>query len=219
MSELLVEDLFGRGDDARAYFPAERTLGALRAAAQACRACPLYENARNIVFGEGPADAQLALVAEQPGDEEDKAGRGFIGPSGQLLNSALKDAGIQRERVYISGAVKHFKHEVRGKRRLHRTPDPREIAACRPWLHEELRIVRPKVLVLMGTTAVHSVLGRPMTLRGIRGRVFASPFSARTIVTCHPAAVLRTFDEQSRGLAYDQLVAELTLARSEIEQP
>lgn len=223
-----IGDLLAQADDrargmiefqpvsARSFFPATITLDSLKESAKACRACPLYANATNLVFGEGPPNAEMAILGEQPGDEEDKAGRGFVGPSGQLVNRALAEAGIQRERVYISGAVKHFKHEVKFGRRLHRTPNSQEIAACRPWLLEEMKIVRPKVMVCMGVTAAQAILGRKITLRNERSRWINSPYCDRTIITNHPAAILRTLDPQEREDAYRKFVEDLTKAQTEL---
>lgn len=194
--------------------PDSTSLTTLRKAALGCTACPLYRNATQTVFGEGPKHAPLMLVGEQPGDQEDRAGRAFVGPAGQLLNRALADAGIDRDQAYVTNAVKHFKWEPRGKRRLHAKPGSREIAACRPWLEAELAAVKPRVLVLLGGTAAQSVLGSKVRVLRDRGQWIVSEYCARTMVTVHPSSLLRAPDGEAREKNYEAFVEDLkTVAR------
>ncbi|HYO11056.1 MAG TPA: UdgX family uracil-DNA binding protein [Tepidisphaeraceae bacterium] len=197
---------------ARAFFPATITLPQLREAAMSCRGCDLYCNATQTVFGEGPADAHAALVAEQPGDNEDLAGRPFVGPAGEVLNAALREVGLDRSQLYISGAVKHFKFEQRGTRRIHAKPNARQVQACRPWIEAELRLVRPRVLVLLGATAAQSLIGRHFKLTRDRGQPFESEWSPWTIATFHPSALLRIPDPALRARAQSQFVSDLRQA-------
>jgi uracil-DNA glycosylase len=191
-------------------------LVALKEDAAACRDCPLWENATQTVFGEGPVDAPLMLVGEQPGDKEDLAGRPFVGPAGLLLDRALSEAGIARERTYVTNAVKHFKFVLRGKRRLHQKPTVVEINACRQWLERELAMVRPAVVVALGATAARALFHRDMKIGVNRGRIidFAPRISA--LITVHPSFLLRIPDGDSRALAYRRFVADLELAQSAI---
>lgn len=187
-----------------------RDLDTLRAAAAGCRGCPLYESGTGTVFGAGPAEARLMMVGEQPGDQEDLAGLPFVGPAGQLLDRALAEAGIDRSRVYITNAVKHFKWEPRGKRRLHRKPGIREVRACAPWLRQELAAVRPRVVVPMGATAAQALLGPQFRVTEQRGEVM--PFgdgSAEVMATLHPSALLRERDPARREERYATFVADL----------
>jgi uracil-DNA glycosylase len=201
------------GATARAVVPETRDLGALREAARSCRACPLYANATATVFGEGPADADLVLVGEQPGDVEDRRGRPFVGPAGELLDRALAAAGIDRTRVYVTNAVKHFAWEPRGKRRIHRTPTFSEIRACRPWLESELAALAPRVIVCLGGTAAQTLLGPQARVNALRGRVIAGQsFAPAVVVTLHPSAVLRT-EPSAQDAAFASLVADLQVAR------
>lgn len=193
--------------------PAHGTgLTALKEHAESCRACPLYRDATQTVFGEGPRDAQLFLVGEQPGDREDLEGRPFVGPAGKLLDRALQDAGISRNETYITNAVKHFKFIWQGKRRLHKKPSAREIAACRPWLEAELEAIRPRVLLCLGATAAHVLVGRSVRILRDRGKPFASDACPITLVTIHPSALLRTPDEKSREENYRAFVRDLRVA-------
>jgi uracil-DNA glycosylase len=189
--------------------PATRSLQELREAAAGCTACPLYRNATQTVFGEGPRDAEIVLIGEQPGDQEDLAGHPFVGPAGQLLNRALEEAGIARARCYVTNAVKHFKWEPRGKRRLHVSPSARDIAACKPWLESELAALRPKTIVCLGATAAKTVLGPAIRVLKDRGHFFPSPYAERTLVTVHPSSLLRAPDEESRLRNYALFVADL----------
>ncbi|HKS04055.1 MAG TPA: UdgX family uracil-DNA binding protein [Chthoniobacterales bacterium] len=189
---------------------------ALRKAACACRACPLWKNTTQTVFGEGPLGAEIMLLGEQPGDVEDRSGRTFIGPAGQLLDQALSEAGIDRAKVYVTNAVKHFKWEPRGKRRIHQTPNSRDIAACRPWLEAELRLVKPRVLVCLGSTAATTVFGPGTRVLRNRGQVRESRFAAKTMITFHPSALLRMPDQSTRAQQYGQFVSDLRIAANSI---
>jgi DNA polymerase len=189
--------------------PNTRDLGKLRAAARHCTACPLFRHATQTVFGDGRPSADVVFVGEQPGDAEDLAGKPFIGPAGKLLDRALVEAGIDRKEVYVTNAVKHFKWEPRGKRRLHKTPNSRDIAACRPWLEAELAAIQPRVLVALGATATHTLLGNEVKVLRDRGKVMKSDFSEQTIVTVHPSSLLRAADEAARAAAYDLFMKDL----------
>lgn len=185
---------------------------ALRAAAVeavACRRCPLAEPATQTVFGEGPADAPLLFIGEQPGDQEDVIGRPFVGPAGQILDRGLEEAGIDRRQIYITNAVKHFKFTPRGTRRIHQTPEAPEIQICRFWLDVERVRVRPRLTVLMGATAARAGLGRPVTIGRERGRPFALPDGSQGFITVHPSFLLRVPDEESKAREYERFVAEL----------
>ena len=184
---------------------------ALANAAQACRACPLFANATQAVFGEGPAKARIVLVGEQPGNEEDLAGHPFVGPAGGVLEKALEEAGIDRRTVYVTNAVKHFSWEPRGKRRIHKKPRVSEIKACHPWLGAELSRIKPVVTVCMGTSAVQSLLGPKVTIGAAKGQVFETAYGP-VIVTRHPSSVLRMREREERRAALDELVADLRRA-------
>src|SRR5262245_37321542 len=191
------------------FLPAELTLPKLREAAEDCKGCELYQNATQTVFGEGPAKATTVFVGEQPGDQEDKQGHPFVGPAGRILDRAIVDAGIERKQVFVTNAVKHFKFEPRGKRRLHKKPNTSEIDACQWWLNLERAIVRPRVVVAMGATAVRGVLGRSVSISSVRGEVLRGDGDAQVIVTIHPSFVLRQQDDESREREYKSLVADL----------
>ena len=195
--------------------PAERagnTIEALREAAQSCQACPLWEHATQTVFGEGPSGTPVMLVGEQPGDQEDVVGRPFVGPAGQLLTRALAAAGIPRDRIYITNAVKHFKFEVRGKRRMHKKPVDAEIVACHDWLEREIELVAPRLIVAMGATAVRSVLGRAAPIMANRGKVTEFGRSASLLITVHPSFLLRV-PEQDKDYEYGRFLDDLKLAK------
>jgi DNA polymerase len=201
------------GVTARVVVPNSRDLDVLREAARSCRACPLYANATGTVFGEGPSNAELVLVGEQPGDVEDRRGRPFVGPAGELLDRALAAAAIDRTTVYVTNAVKHFAFEPRGKRRIHRTPTFSEIRACRPWLESELAALTPRVIVCLGATAAQTLLGPQARVNAMRGRVITGyAFAPSIVVTLHPSAVLRT-DPAAQDAAFASLVADLRFAR------
>jgi len=189
--------------------PQTRSLEKLREAAARCTACPLYRNATQTVFGEGRSTADVVFVGEQPGDAEDRAGHPFVGPAGKLLDRALADAGIDRSEVYVTNAVKHFKWEPRGKRRLHKKPSSRDIAACRPWLQAELAALQPRVLVALGATATGALLGPKVKVLRDRGKVMKSEFCEQTIVTVHPSSLLRATDEAAREAAYELFLKDL----------
>ncbi len=198
------------GDRSAAPFvPTTTSVRTLRAAAPGCRGCDLYKTATQVVFGAGPAKARVMFVGEQPGDQEDRQGEPFVGPAGAMLDKALEDAGIPRSDVYLTNAVKHFKWEPRGKRRIHKKPRVSEIKACRPWLEAELRAVKPRVLVCLGATAAQSVLGPQFKLMQNRGKVLASAMADYVVATIHPSAVLRAPDAEGRRAAFESLVADL----------
>jgi DNA polymerase len=188
-----------------------KSLRALADAAQDCRACPLFANATQAVFGEGPPSAQVVLIGEQPGNEEDLSGHPFVGPAGGVLEKALAEAGIDRRTVYVTNAVKHFSWEPRGKRRIHKKPRVSEIKACHPWLGAELTRVKPAVTVCMGTSAVQSLLGPKVTIGAAKGRVFETAYGP-VIVTRHPSSVLRMREKEERRAALDELVEDLKRA-------
>ena len=191
--------------------PAPATLGGLHATVQACAACPLSACATQAVNGAGPLRARLMLVGEQPGDQEDLAGRPFVGPAGQLLNQALAQAGLDRGELFLTNAVRHFKHELRGKRRIHKTPGQREAAACRPWLLQEIELVQPIALLALGAIAARALLGPGVTLAEARGRWWPGPGGRPALVTWHPAALLRLPPERKRD-GWRQWLADLRTA-------
>jgi uracil-DNA glycosylase family protein len=202
----------GTEDWRPAPVPETTSLTTLREAARTCSACPLYKNASQTVFGEGRKGATLIFLGEQPGDQEDRAGKPFVGPAGQLLNRALTDAGIKRNEVYVTNTVKHFKWEPRGKRRIHQEPSARDIAACRPWLAAELRIVRPTVLVCLGSTAAQAIFDSSFRVTRQRGKVLESELADRVVATVHPSSILRQPDEKSRRHEYALFIADLRAA-------
>ena len=178
-----------------------------------CRACDLWRNATQTVFGEGPENAGLMLVGEQPGDREDLAGKPFVGPAGRVLDDALAAAGIDREKVYVTNAVKHFKWRARGKRRIHDKPNRMEVAACRPWLDAELAAVRPQVLVVLGATAAQALLGASFRVTRERGRPIGDTgFAEHVVATVHPSAIVRIRDRDERAAAEKELAADLRTA-------
>ena len=189
--------------------PVDDSLAALRDAALGCKRCPLWKPATQTVFGEGPANARVLVVGEQPGNDEDLAGRPFVGPAGRMFDKALEELGIDRGRVYVTNAVKHFKFERRGKMRLHRSPDPGEQRACRVWLEGELARIRPDVVVCLGAIAARNVLGNKFRLMQQRGTWQALPDGTRAIATVHPSWVLRQRDSESRAEAYRSFVTDL----------
>lgn len=186
----------------------------VREAARHCRDCPLWANATQTVFGEGPAHASIMLVGEQPGDQEEQAQRPFVGPAGRVLDKALAEAGVARSETFVTNAVKHFKHEPRGKRRLHRKPDAGEVSACRWWLDAERRILRPRVIVAMGTTAALGVFGRSTPIGRFRQQAIQLPDQAQGVVTYHPSYVLRLPDAEAKRRAYGLFVEDLRFAWS-----
>jgi uracil-DNA glycosylase len=193
-------------------------LGRLRSAAAGCRGCSLHRDATQTVFGDGPGDAAVLVIGEQPGDHEDRAGEPFVGPAGRLLDKALDTAGFDRRRIYVTNAVKHFKftRDERGKRRIHQKPSRTEVVACRPWVLAELRAVTPDLVLFLGATAAQALLGADFKVTRMRGKALELPeelagFARHAVATVHPSSVLRAPD---RGKAYDAFVADLTAARS-----
>jgi DNA polymerase len=201
------------------FLPEHPTLASLREAAANCRGCDLYKNATQTVFGEGPRTASVVLVGEQPGDQEDKAGHPFVGPSGKLLDAALEAAGIDRQQVYVTNAVKHFKWErgEKGKRRIHKKPNDMEIRACHPWLEQEIALVKPRVIICLGATAAQSLLGKQFRVTKDRGKPIPTEFADAVIATVHPSAVLRAPPE-ARQEAERQFMADIKKAAKYIAE-
>lgn len=198
------------------YLPERRTLPVLRDAVQRCRGCDLYRYATQAVFGEGPKSSGILFIGEQPGDEEDRTGHPFVGPSGKLFNRALEEAGIDRSGVFVTNAVKHFKFEERGKRRLHKKPSAGEANACRPWLEAEIEVVKPEVLVCLGATAAQSVFGRAYRLTKERGLFIEHPWAKQATSTVHPSAILRAPDADQRHAEYRHFVEDLIKVRQAV---
>jgi uracil-DNA glycosylase len=200
---------------AAAFLPDTLSISALRTAVQSCRGCPLYANATQAVFGEGTLKAEVMLVGEQPGDQEDLAGAPFVGPAGKVLDRALDEAGIDRRTTYVTNAVKHFKWKARGTRRIHDKPSWTETMACRPWLDAELALVKPRALVLMGAVAAQSLLGKSFRVTQERGRPLDSDLAELVVATIHPSAVLRAEnrEEMFSGLVDDLRLVSRTFAR------
>jgi uracil-DNA glycosylase family protein len=197
---------------AEPFLPSRLTTPKMRAAVQGCRGCPLYLGATQAVFGEGPSDARIMLVGEQPGDREDVEGHPFVGPAGKLLDRALQAAGLARGSVYLTNAVKHFHFETRGKFRLHKRPPATAVKACRPWLEAELAVLEPQVVVLLGATAAQAILGSTFRVTKDRGKFIKHDIAPAVIATLHPSAILRAPDEESREAGFQLLVADLELA-------
>ena len=193
-----------------------KSLKALRDAEEACTRCPLYKHATQVVPGEGPARARIMMVGEQPGDQEDKQGKPFVGPAGGMLAKALEDAGIDRDAVFVTNAVKHFKFEQRGKRRLHKRPNAYEIDRCHWWLDFERRLVKPDIVVALGATAVRSISGRPTSINKIRGRVLTLQDRGRMLATIHPSYILRIEDEADKRAEYRKFVTDLRACAREV---
>jgi DNA polymerase len=198
------------------FVPPDASLDDLRAAVQKCQGCDLYRHATQAVLGEGPKRARVVLVGEQPGDKEDLAGHPFVGPAGILLNEALVDAEIDRADVYVTNAVKHFKFEPRGKRRIHKKPSTTEIVACKPWLEAELALLRPAVIVCLGATAAQAVIGKTHRLLQERGKFFAHPMAGSVTATVHPSSILRAVDAEQRRAAYQAFVNDLKAVREHL---
>ena len=197
--------------------PATDDLDELRRNATNCQACPLFLNATHTVFGEGGAGV-VVFVGEQPGDQEDRVGKPFVGPAGQILDRALRVAGIDRSRCYVTNAVKHFKWKPGGKRRIHVKPSSREIEACRPWLIAEIRCLHPKSIVCLGASAVRSAFGKDLPILKSRGQWMTSPLCPKTLITVHPSSILRAPDEAAREKAFAAFVADLNLVAESISQ-
>jgi DNA polymerase len=189
----------------------ETDLEAVRDAASQCRACPLWKHATQTVFGEGPDDASIMLVGEQPGDKEDVAGKPFVGPAGHLLDRALADAGIERDKTYVTNAVKHFKFTLRGKIRLHQKPNSAEIKACNPWLAGERTFIKPRLLIALGATAAQAVFGKAMAIGKNRGRVLDLEDGSKALITVHPSYLLRV-PQTDKAREYAKFVADLKVA-------
>jgi len=193
------------------FVPRDGSLAELREAAARCTGCDLYRHASRTVFGMGPDDARVVLVGEQPGDQEDLKGAPFVGPAGEVLDKALVEVGLARDRVYVTNAVKHFKFELRGRRRIHQTPRAPELNACRPWIEAELRAIAPEVVVCLGATAARALIGPSFRLMQERGRFLETRWARKTIATLHPSAVLRGEDEAAQQRLYGMLVEDLRL--------
>jgi uracil-DNA glycosylase family protein len=192
------------------FLPRRKTLASLRLAAATCGGCDLHHLGTQTVFGEGPVQARVMLVGEQPGDREDVEGHPFVGPAGGVLDEALEEAGLDREQVYLSNAVKHFRFEMRGKRRIHRKPSMTQISACRPWLDAELAVVKPEILVLLGAVAAQAVLGRSFKVTEHRGEILDTPdLGPRVVPTVHPASILRAPDARARDAQRAGFVRDL----------
>ena len=202
----------------RTMVPAGTALKALAREAANCTRCPLYRHATQTVFGEGPIGVSLMLVGEQPGDQEDLAGRPFVGPAGRMLDRALAAAGVARDAVYLTNAVKHFKNEPRGKKRLHKRPDRGEVEICKVWLRQEIALVRPRLVVALGVTAATALSGKAVVLARTRGRLVAFPDGQRGLITLHPSAILRMPDEAARRQGLAGLVKDLRTAVSLADQ-
>ena len=201
-----------------APIPDKLTLPALRAAAANCKACDLWKLGTQTVFGEGSASARVMLVGEQPGDKEDLQGRPFVGPAGAVLDKALAAAGINRNDVYVTNIVKHFKWEPRGKRRLHKKPNTLEISACRPWLDAEIKVVKPEVVVLLGATAAQGILGSQFRVTQHRGEWLESNIAPFVMATVHPSSILRAPDDDSRHEEMRKFVADLKKVAAQLQQ-
>ncbi|HEX4794286.1 MAG TPA: UdgX family uracil-DNA binding protein [Humisphaera sp.] len=201
------------------FLPAKLELPQLVKAARKCQGCPIYCNATQTVFGEGPADAKVMFVGEQPGDQEDQAGKPFVGPAGRVLDEAMEQAGIDRSQAYVTNAVKHFKWEPRGTRRLHSKPSSREIAACRPWLEAEIKVIEPRVIVCLGATAAQSLLGPSFRITKSRGKPISdSTWASTVIATVHPSSILRMPDHEMREKARADLASDLRVAAKQLSE-
>jgi len=190
--------------------PQPPSLNKLREAAKTCQACPLWEKAIQTVFGEGSSRATVVLVGEQPGFDEDRLGKPFVGPSGKLLDKALVQAGIERSKVYVTNVVKHFKWESKGNMHIRKKPNAKEIAACRPWLDAELQVIKPEVIVCLGATAAQALLGREFRVSKQRGEPIESPLAPHVFATVHPSSILRAPDHRSRHEEMERFVADLS---------
>jgi uracil-DNA glycosylase len=196
-----------------------KSLKALRDEARKCQDCPLWANATQTVFGAGDPHARVMLVGEQPGDEEDRKGLPFVGPAGRLLDRALEAAGVEREHLYVTNAVKHFKWQARGKRRLHKTPAQREIDACHQWIEGEIAAVKPHVIVALGATAAKALIGPQFKVSVQRGQFVESPLAPYVFATFHPSALLRLREEEEKETAFEQLVKDLKLIKKALGRP
>lgn len=204
---------------AAAFLPQRPTLPKLREAAAACKGCDLWKRGTQTVFGEGSPNARVLMVGEQPGDKEDLQGRPFVGPAGAILDKALAAAGIDRNEVYVTNIVKHFKWEPRGKRRIHKKPNPLEISACRPWLDAEIGVTRPSVVVLLGASAAQGLLGRDFRVSQRRGEWVQSSIAPAVMATVHPSSILRAPDDDTRHEEMRKFVADLKKVAARIKLP
>jgi uracil-DNA glycosylase len=202
---------------ARDFLPRTRSLQSLEQAAKSCKGCDLYRNATQTVFGQGPSQASVMLIGEQPGDIEDQKGEPFVGPAGRILDRALEEALISRDEVYVTNAVKHFKWIWRGKRRLHQKPSVRQVMACRPWLEVEIEVVQPQILVCMGATAAQSVVGKPVPVMKERGKFIDSALGKLAFVTIHPSAILRQRDQDEREEEFRRFASEMKLVKRKLK--
>jgi uracil-DNA glycosylase len=191
------------------FLPVRISLSSLREAARGCQGCPLFQNATQTVFGQGPRTARVFLVGEQPGNDEDLQGKPFVGPAGRLLDQGLESAGIDRTDAYVTNVVKHFKWVPKGKRRMHKKPSAREIAACLPWLEKEIELIKPEVLVCLGATAAQSLLGRDFRVSVQRGLVVPTRFASDAVATVHPSSILRQQTSEERRREMERFVADL----------
>jgi len=206
------KDLFAALDIATPDIGENATIARLRAEAADCRRCDLYKYATQTVFGEGPEDARIVMVGEVPGDQEDLQGHPFVGPAGKLLDRAMQEAGIDRSAVYVTNAVKHFKFERRGKKRIHKTPERPEIEACSWWLDRELAVLKPELIVALGGTAGRAILGRPVKVLSERGKLSSDARGFKVLLTVHPSMILRIPDETGQRQAFADLVRDLKRA-------
>ena len=219
MKSQTAEELVGRRgrvasepSTAAPLLPPKPTIEKLQRVARNCRACPLWKTGTQTVFGEGSRTAQVVFVGEQPGNDEDLAGKPFVGPAGKLLNHALEEAGIDRDEVYVTNAVKHFKWEPKGKRRIHKKPNAREIAACHPWLQAELEVLKPKLLVCLGATAAQALLGKEFRVSQQRGELIESNLAPNVMATVHPSSILRAPNDETRRAEMKRFVIDLKKA-------
>jgi uracil-DNA glycosylase family protein len=196
--------------------PARRSLASVRADARDCRACDLWKTGTQTVFGEGARRAELMLIGEQPGDQEDLAGHPFVGPAGKLLDHALEEAGIDRAAVYLTNAVKHFKWEPRGKRRIHKKPNTAEVSACRPWLDAELALVKPRAVICLGATASQALLGRTFKVTAHRGEFIESDIAPIVLATVHPSSLLRAPDDETRRRETARFIDDLRMVATRL---
>jgi DNA polymerase len=206
------------GISAIEFLPTRLSLPSLRDAARQCHGCPLYKNATQTVFGRGPSDARVFLIGEQPGNDEDLAGEPFVGPAGRVLDEGLMAAGIARTDTYVTNVVKHFKWVAMGKRRLHKKPGAREIAACLPWLEKEIELIRPEVLVCLGATAAQALLGRDFRVSTMSGRLMESPLAPHALATVHPSSILRQQTPADRAREMDRFTDDLRVVAGLLER-
>jgi len=216
MKSQIVEELVGRKQPVAvetstvsSLIPPKAAIEKLKKAARDCRACPLWKSGTQTVFGDGSPMAQVVFVGEQPGNDEDQAGKPFVGPAGRLLNEALAEAGIDRTKVYVTNAVKHFKWVLKGKRRIHKKPNAREIAACHPWLKAELEVLKPRLLVCLGATAAQALLGKDFKVSRQRGQLTESNFAPNAMATVHPSSILRIPDAEKRRTEMKRFIIDL----------